>query len=150
MRYLLCVSIIFFTFTLNSKDFSFKSMGKTVRNEVTKFPDGGKFISFKHEGGFETDIAKYGTYNCHGSILYNKESTLENMFFACVNKDQNGDTYITMGKRKKGSEVDRAVGQSEIIDGTGFWINYIGINCTYAIEYVDNIVFAPGKCKGSK
>ena len=84
MKYILCVSIIFFTFTLNAKDFSFKSMGKTVRNEVTKFPDGGKFISFKHEGGFETDIAKYGTYNCHGSILYNKESTLENMFYACV------------------------------------------------------------------
>ena len=71
---------------------------------------------------------------------------------SCVNgfNYQNGDTYITMGKRKKGSEADRAVGQSEIIDGTGFWINYIGINCTYAIEYVDNIVFAPGKCKGSK
>tara|TARA_E500000178_G_C16911707_1_gene702966 strand:- start:175 stop:630 length:456 start_codon:yes stop_codon:yes gene_type:complete len=145
-------SILFFFISqyLWSKDFTFKSTGKTVRNEVTKFPDGSKFISFRHEGGFETDMAKYGIYKCHGSILYNKESTLENMIFACDNKDQNGDTYITMGKRKKGSAVDRAIGQSEILDGTGFWKDFIGFTCTYAIEYVDDVVFVPGKCIGSK
>ena len=54
------------------------------------------------KSGFETDMAKYSRiYKCHGSILYNKESTLENMYFACDNKDQNGDTYISMGKRKR-------------------------------------------------
>ena len=67
------------------------------------------------------------------------------MYFACDNKDQNGDTYISMGKRKKGSEADRAVGQSEIMDGTGFWKDFVGVTCTYAIEYVDDIVFVPGK-----
>ena len=150
MKNLIFLLIIFYSLTLNSKDFTFKSMGKTVRNEVTKFPDGSKFVSFKHEGGFETDMAKYGKYKCHGSILYNKESRLENMYFACDNKDQNGDTYISMGKRKKGSEADRAVGQSEIMDGTGFWKDFVGVTCTYAIEYVDDIVFVPGKCKHSK
>ena len=149
MKYFIYIFLVFFSITLYSIDFTFKSMGKTVRNEVTKFPDGSKFISFRHEGGFETDMAKYGIYKCHGSILYNKESTLENMYFACDNKDQNGDTYISMGKRKKGSAVDRAIGQSEILDGTGFWKDFIGFTCTYAIEYVDDVVFVPGKCKGS-
>lgn len=147
MKYLIYILITFFSFTLSSKEFTFKSMGKTVRNEVTEFPDGSKFISFKHEGGFETDMAKYGIYKCHGSILYNKELTLENMYFACDNKDQNGDTYVSMGKRKKGSAVDIAIGQSEILDGTGFWKDFVGFTCTYAIEYVDDVVFVPGKCK---
>ena len=150
MKYL-TISILFFLINqyVLSKNFTFKSMGKTVRNEITSFPDGSKFISFKHEGGFETDMAKYGIYKCHGSILYNKKSTLENMYFACENKDQNGDTYISMGKRKKGSAADIALGQSEILDGTGFWRGFIGFTCTYAIEYVDDVVFAPGKCKDS-
>ena len=132
---------------LCSQEFNFKSMGTLIRNEVTMFPDGGKFISFRHEGGFETDIGKYGKYQCHGSILYNNESTLENMYFACNNIDQNGDSYISMGKRKRGSEIDRAVGQTEILDGTGFWKDFVNTTCTYAIEYIDNVVFAPGKCK---
>ena len=101
MKYFIYLLLVFFSITLYAKDFTFKSMGKTVRNEVTKFPDGSKFISFRHEGGFETDIAKYGIYKCHGSILYNKESTLENMYILCDNKEQNGDTYISMGKREK-------------------------------------------------
>ena len=144
---ILFLFFLLLTFNIKSAEFTFKSMGKTVRNEVTKFPDGSKFISFKHEGGFETDMVKYGTYKCKGSILYNKELKLENMYFACENKDQNGDTYVSMGKRKKGSAVDIAIGQSEILDGTGFWKDYIGYICTYAIEYVDDVVFVPGKCK---
>ena len=72
MKYFIYLLLVFFSITLYAKDFTFKSMGKTVRNEVTKFPDGSKFISFRHEGGFETDVAKYGIYKCHGSILYNR------------------------------------------------------------------------------
>ncbi|MBF95818.1 MAG: hypothetical protein CFH34_01313 [Alphaproteobacteria bacterium MarineAlpha9_Bin4] len=139
--------LIFFTFSLNAKELTFKSTGKLIRNEVTEFPDGGKFISFKHEGGFETNIGKYGRYQCNGSILYNKQSALENMFFACRNIDQNGDIFISMGKRKKGSDLDRAVGQTNIIDAEGFWKNYIGYKCTYSVVYVEEIVFSPVKCK---
>ena len=31
---------------INAIEFSIKSMGKLVRNEITIFPDGSKFISF--------------------------------------------------------------------------------------------------------
>ena len=52
-----------------------------VRNEVMNFPRGAKFIAFKHSGELETDIGKYGKHQCNGSILYNKESSLEHMYF---------------------------------------------------------------------
>ena len=147
MKYILKIFIILFVFKINAKDFTYKSTGTLERNEVTTFPGGGKFISFKHSGGFETDIGKYGKYQCNGSILYDNNSSLENMYFACKFKDQNGDAFIGMGKRLKGSDMDRAVGKTILIDGEGFWKDYIGYKCSYAIEYVEDIVFAPVKCK---
>ena len=133
--------------SLDAKEFTFKNIGKLVRNEIIKFPNGGMFISFKHEGGFETSIGKYGKYQCSGSILYNKESTLENMTFACEFKDQEGDIFIGMGKREKGSDIDRAIGKTNIISGKGFWKEFIGYQCTYSVVYVEELVFSPAKCK---
>ena len=141
--------LVLFVFKIDAKEFTYKSTGTLERNEVITFPGGGKFISFKHSGGFETNIDKYGKYQCKGSILYDNNSSLENMYFACEFKDQNGDVFIGMGKRLKGSDMDRAVGKSELIDGKGFWKDYIGYRCSYAIEYVENIVFAPVKCKSN-
>ena len=151
MRYIFFIFYIFiiniYTFNTFSKDFTLKGTGKLVRNEIITFPDGAKFVSFKHEGGFETDIGKYGMYHCTGSILYNLNSMLENMFFACEFKDQDGDMFIGMGKRKKGSDIDRAVGQYNIISGSGFWKDFVGYSCTYSVVYVEKIVFSPGNCR---
>ena len=63
------------------------------------------------------------------------------MYFACEFKDQGGDVFIGMGKRLKGSVVDRVVGYSELVDGQGFWKEFIGYKCSYAVEYIDDIVF---------
>ena len=146
MKVLVCL-ILLLSLTVNAIEFNYKNVGTLTRNEITKFPGGGKFIAFKHSGGFETDIGKYGKYQCNGSILYNKESSLENMYFACEFKDQDGDIFIGMGKRLKGSDIDRAVGYSELVDGQGFWKDFIGYKCSYAVEYIDDIVFSPVKCK---
>ena len=90
---------------------------------------------------------KYGKYQCKGNILYNKENILEDMNFACEFIDQNEDKYIAMGKRSKGSEIDRAVGAAIIVDGVGFWKDYIVYLCKYAIKYVGDVMFAPTNCK---
>ena len=76
MKFIIFIFLIF-SFTVNSSEFNYKNVGTLTRNEVTNFPGGAKFIAFKHSGGFETDIGKYGKYQCNGSILYNKESSLE-------------------------------------------------------------------------
>ena len=49
-------------------------MGKTVRNEVTEFPDGSKFISFKHEGGFETGFKFGAEVSAFGAATLSKEA----------------------------------------------------------------------------
>ena len=139
--------LLIFSFTVNSSEFNYKNVGILTRNEVINFPGVATFIAFKHSGGFETDIGKYGKYQCNGSILYNKESFLENMYFACEFKDQEENIFIGMGKRLKGSDIDRAVGYSELVDGQEFWKYFIGYKCFYSVEYIDDIVFSPVKCK---
>ena len=57
----------------NELSFTYDVKGTLVKEERVDFPSGKKFISFRHEGGFETSIARYGFYYCTGSILYNKK-----------------------------------------------------------------------------
>ena len=152
MKFFIYCFLFFYFYSFSNlaeeyKEFTIKGTGKLVRNETLKFPNGGMFVSFKHEGGFETSIGKYGVYECSGSILYSNQSTLEKMFFACEFKDQDGDVIITMGKRKKGSDIDRAVGQTNLVSGNGFWKKFIGYTCTYSVVYVEEIVFSPGNCR---
>ena len=99
MKFFLITFIIFSFSNLNAEEFKYKVVGKLKTDNVIDFPEGGKFVSFHHEGGFETDIGKYGEYQCRGSILYDKYEKLVNMFFACENFDQNGEKFIKIGNR---------------------------------------------------
>ena len=76
MKFIIFILLIF-SFTVNSNEFNYKNVGTLVRNEVMNFPGGAKFIAFKHSGGFETDIGKYGKYQCNGSIYIIKNLLLK-------------------------------------------------------------------------
>ena len=127
--------------------FTYDVKGTLVKEEKIIFPSGKEFISFRHEGGFETSIARYGFYFCTGSMLYNKTGNLENMTFACEFQDQNNDKFFSMGTRDKGSDLDRSLGKMKIIEGKGFWEKYAGKSCIYGLEYVKKIVFVKANCK---
>ena len=129
------------------KEFNYNIMGKTIRNEEILFLSGSRFVSFKHEGGFNTNIGRYGVYYCSGSIFYNKKGALENMTYACEFSDQMKERFYSKGNRIKGSQSDRSIGKMKIYEGEGFWKDYVGFNCTYGLEYVENIVFVSAKCR---
>tara|TARA_A100001011_G_C13874111_1_gene660217 strand:+ start:92 stop:547 length:456 start_codon:yes stop_codon:yes gene_type:complete len=148
MKLLITFLLIFsVSLTIHSDDLQIEVIGKTTRQNSIVLPNGKKYVSFRHEGGFKSTLAKYGSYFCEGSIFYNKENLLENMNLFCELTDQNGDKQYTTGKRKVGSEVDIALGKTVIFDASGFWKKFIGLECTYVIEYVNNILFSPQKCK---
>ena len=147
MKYFLTIFLSLSIIMVNAENFKYKVIGKLKQDNIINFPEGGKFVSFNHKGGFETDIGKYGEYECRGSILYDKEEKLEDMYFACENKDQEGDRFINMGKRFKGSDIDRALGKMSIVEAEGFWKEYLGYKCTYAVEYVDETIFSTALCK---
>ena len=144
--YLFILSCMLFDEAMSKETITFEIIGKSVRSDTINLPSGKKFVSFKHEGGFKSSIAKYGTYFCKGNIFYNEDNLLEDMTFICENIDQNGDKFWQIGKRNKGSEMDVAVGESVIFEAEGFWKDFIGIVCTYAVEYLSETIFASVKC----
>ena len=134
-------------FSLYASELEIEVIGKTTRQNSIELPNGKRYLSFKHEGGFKSTLAKYGSYFCEGSIYYNKKNLLESMNLFCELTDQNGDKQYTTGKRRVGSEIDIALGKTVIFDASGFWEKYKGLECTYVIEYVNDILFSPQKCK---
>lgn len=148
-KIILCLILLKPNYLISDDDiesFNYDIKGKVERQETINFLSGSKFISFMHEGGFDTSIGKYGLYKCTGSIFYNKENVLEDMTYACEFKDQNSERFYSTGKRLKGSEIDRSVGRMKIIEGEGFWNKYSGFDCRYGLEYVENIVFVNANC----
>ena len=142
------ISLLFkYEIFANELSFTYNVMGNLVKEEKVIFPSGKKFISFRHEGGFDTSIAKYGFYYCIGSMLYNKIGSLEDMTYACEFQDQNNDKFFSMGTRNKGSDLDRSLGKMIIVEGKGFWEKYTGKSCIYGLEYVEKIVFVKANCK---
>ncbi len=143
--------VLYFTaiYDLKSDEysFSFNTVGKITRNEVIKFSSGSKFVSLKHEGGFNSSLAKYGQYFCAGSIFYNEKNVLDDMTYACEFKDQSGKKFFTKGTRSKGTEFDRSTGKMTIKEGDGVWNSYINVKCNYGLEYVEDVVFVSAKCK---
>tara|TARA_B100001989_G_scaffold164180_1_gene117992 strand:+ start:3692 stop:4144 length:453 start_codon:yes stop_codon:yes gene_type:complete len=131
----------------NELSFTYDVKGTLVKEEKVIFPSGKKFISFRHEGGFETSIARYGFYYCTGSMLYTENGNLEDMTYACEFQDQNNDKFFAMGTRDKGSDIDRSLGKMTIIEGIGFWKKYSGKSCIYGLEYVEKIIFVKANCK---
>tara|TARA_B100000902_G_C26854436_1_gene689882 strand:+ start:29 stop:481 length:453 start_codon:yes stop_codon:yes gene_type:complete len=146
--------ILFFTLILfkfkvfsNELSFTFDVKGTLIKEEKVYFPSGKKFISFRHEGGFETSLARYGFYYCTGSMLYNKNENLEDMTYACEFKDQNNDKFFAIGTRDKGSDSDRSLGKMKIVETIGFWKKYTDKSCIYGLEHVEKIVFVKANCK---
>ena len=69
MKCFLITFIILFFSNLNAEEFKYKVVGKLKTDNVIDFPEGGKFVSFHHEGGFE-------------KILVNRESiNVEEVFY---------------------------------------------------------------------
>ena len=72
MKLLIILFCIIGIYNLNSKEIDIEVIGKTTRQNNIELPNGKRYVSFKHEGGFKSSLARYGSYFCEGSIFYNK------------------------------------------------------------------------------
>ena len=92
MKYLiLLLYLINGSFSLYASELEIEVIGKTTRQIGIDLPSGKRYVSFRHEGGFKSTLARYGSYFCEGSIFYNKKNLLEKMNLFCELTDQNGD-----------------------------------------------------------
>ena len=81
------------SFSLYASELEIEVVGKTTRQNSIDLPSGKKYVSFRHEGGFETSISRYGSYMCDGNILFNKQENLESDNF---NQYEGKEAYQTL------------------------------------------------------
>ena len=62
--------------SLYASELEIEVIGKTTRQNSIDLPSGKRYVSFRHEGGFKSTLAKYGSYFSKGSIYYNKKNLL--------------------------------------------------------------------------
>ena len=68
--------VIIVCFRLYASELEIEVVGKTTRQNSIELPNGKRYVSFKHEGGFKSTLARYGSYFCEGSIFYYKQNYL--------------------------------------------------------------------------
>ncbi len=144
MRVFFLIVLIFTTFCVNAKNWSFKYSGYANSN-IINLSNGGKIINLSNNGTWEDSLGNYGKGVCYGIAESNKDS--DDFFqFYCELNDQDNEKFITKGYRKS-EDVETGVGSQKIIDGTGKWIKFIGSICNYGVKYKDEVLFASQKCK---
>lgn len=137
-----------FILTLKSndteKELNITGSSKTTIKSFDLYKE-GKFSSFSSEGTWTNNFGNYGRSKCMGVVrfLSNNNMELNNM---CESIDKN--QYKTWSLFKRTGPLDSGVGIYEIVDTT--LPNrelFIGMKCTYAIKYMDEINFTKSKCK---
>ena len=142
MKNFLIILLGLYTFSANTGELKRESSGFSETEEFTF--ENNTVIHYKNKTTWKDNLGNYGPSKCLGLIVtdFNKEIIDYKMY--CKYLDQDNDEYTHKYIRE--STVSGGVGKSNIISGTGKWKKYIGVTCTYAIDYLKTALFLIEKC----
>ena len=140
---------IFLLFTnLYSAEIVIQGNSKVEYNDFT-FTDNSKYIIIKQEGQWTDNIGNYGSQKCKGLIKRNDKNIVSFLDVICQLTNQN-NVVIWRKFERIGSEIERGVGVSTIIDSTSkHKKELIGTKCNYAVNRTKDMVFSKSVCKVS-
>ena len=140
---------IFLLFTnLYSAEIVIQGNSKVEYNDFT-FTDNSKYIIINQEGQWTDNIGNYGSQKCKGLIKRNYKNILSFLDVICQLTNQN-NVVIWRKFERTGSEIERGVGVSTIIDSTSkYKKELIGTKCNYAVNRTKDMVFSKSVCKVS-
>ena len=143
MNFFLTILLLgLFTFSASTSELKRESSGFSETEEF-KF-ENNTVIHYKNKTTWKDNLGNYGLSNCLGLIVtdFNKEIIDYKMYCKYIDQDNNEYTH----KYIREASVSGGVGKSNIISGTGKWKKYIGVTCTYAIDYLKTALFLIEKC----
>ena len=150
----MCSKIFIFIFSfllftnLYSAEIVIQGNSKVEYNDFT-FTDNSKYIIINQEGQWTDNIGNYGSQKCKGLIKRNDKNIVSFLDVICQLTNQN-NVVIWRKFERTGSEIERGVGVSTIIDSTSKYKNeLIGIKCNYAVNRTKDMVFSKSVCKVS-
>ena len=119
---------------------------RVVYDDFT-FTDNSKYIIIYQEGQWTDNIGNYGAQECKGLIKRNDNNIIDFLDVICQLTNQNNE--VTWRKfERTGSEIERGVGVSTIIDSTSkYKKELVGTKCNYAVNRTKDMVFSKSVCK---
>mgnify|MGYP001374072688 FL=1 len=139
--------LLLFT-NLYSAEIVIQGNSKVEYNDFT-FTDNSKYIIINQEGQWTDNIGNYGSQKCKGLIKRNDKNIVSFLDVICQLTNQN-NVVIWRKFERTGSEIERGVGVSTIIDSTSkYKKELIGTKCNYAVNRTKDMVFSKSVCKVS-
>ena len=140
-------SFLLFT-NLYSAEIVIQGNSNVEYNDFT-FTDNSKYIIINQEGQWTDNIGNYGSQKCKGLIKRNDKNIVNFLDVICQLTNQN-NVVIWRKFERTGSEIERGVGVSTIIDSTSkYEKELIGTKCNYAVNRTKDMVFSKSVCKVS-
>ena len=145
--FIFILSFLLFT-NLYSAEIVIQGNSKVEYNDFT-FTDNSKYIIINQEGQWTDNIGNYGSQICKGLIKRNYKNIVSFLDVICQLTNQN-NVVIWRKFERTGSEIERGVGVSTIIDSTSkYKKELIGTKCNYAVNRTKDMVFSKSVCKVS-
>ena len=99
--------------------------------EVTKSL---KSTTVSIENRWTDSFGNYGTGKCNGHILTENEEI--SLLVFCEQTEARGDKFWTQLLRDK--DMKAGIGKIRYLNATGIYKKFIGIECQYAVNYMNN------------
>ena len=138
--------LVILSMRVYSEEIIIQRNSRVVYDDFT-FTDNSKYIIINQEGQWTDNIGNYGAQECKGLIKRNDNNIIDFLDVICQLTNQNNE--VTWRKfERTGSEIERGVGVSTIIDSTSkYKKELVGTKCNYAVNRTKDMVFSKSVCK---
>ena len=142
-KLILILSVIIVSYgNTSAKDYIFEAYGISKLSTI-KILDNFKFSAYTSEGMWDDSNGDYGNEKCSGYVKQqNKKVELE---IFCETVNQNNEKFWNSRIRK--SDKGGGIGKMTIINGTGKYKDFIGLECPYGVNYKKQHAWFRAKCK---
>ena len=146
MKYMKIILIFWFsTGNISALDYIYEAYGISKLSSI-EITDNFKFSAYTSEGMWDDSNGDYGNEKCSGYIKQqNKKVELE---IICETVNQNNEKFWNSRIRK--SYKGGGVGKMTIINGTGKYKSFIGLECPYGVNYKKQYAWFRAKCETKK
>ena len=143
-RFIFLILSLIFSLSLHAKEMVIQTTA-SYKLETFTYPNNSTYSIYKGEGSWTNNLGDYGHIRCMGPI--EKKSDFFKLDHICEYINQNNEKMWHRVNREGNQEADAGVGKGVIFDATGKYRQFIGLECAYAIKYLDNKNFSIHKCK---
>ena len=142
MKFILSYFLCLLTFVAHTIEFTRETSGFSTTDSFLY--NDNKVINYKNNTTWKDSLGNYGISKCLGLIVSNISNNIIDYKMYCKYVDQDNEEFTHQYKRE--TEYQGGVGKSILIDGVGKWKDKLGIECTYAIDYLKEALFIMEKC----